>query len=69
MSSRRLQGFSSHRGVHGKLLFAVRSKGDVMAEGGKEDQEVIPGVLPSGGLFHGEVTRGRGADKPVAPCS
>ena len=58
MPSRRPQGSSSHRGVYGKLPFAVRSSDVVMAEGGYEEREEVPGGRRSGGLFHGEVDLG-----------
>ena len=69
MSSRRPQDFSSLRRVHGKLSFAVRGKDVIMAEGGYDKREVVPGGRRSGGLFHVEVVQGRGAEKAVAPRS
>ena len=58
LNSRRPQGFSSHRGVHGKLPLVVPSRYGVMAHGGQEGWEVVSGSRRSGGMFHGDVGQG-----------
>ena len=37
------QGVTSHREIHKKLSFAVRSRYVFMDEGGYEEQNVVPG--------------------------
>ena len=62
MSSRRPQGVSSHRGIHGKFPFGVRCRDGVTAHGGQEGWEVLLGSRRSGGMFRGEVAQGRGRE-------
>ena len=51
MSIRRHQGIPSHRGIHGKLPFAVRSRDGAMTEDGLAEWEVVPGVVDAAAHF------------------
>ena len=60
MYSRRLHDVPSQRGIHENLPFAVWSRYGVVDHGGYEDWEV-------GGLFHGEMAQGQGAEELATP--
>ena len=60
MSSRRPQGVSSYRGIHGKLPVGVWCRNGAMAHGGQEEWEVVSGSRRSLRMFHDEVAQGQG---------
>ena len=62
MSSRRPQGVSSHRGIHGKRPLGVWRRNGVMAHGGLEGWELVSGSCRGGGMLHDEVARGPGGE-------
>ena len=67
LSSRRLQGVSSHRGIDVKRPLGVGCRNGAMAHGGYEGWEGVSGSRRSGGMFHDEVAHGRGGRQLTTP--
>lgn len=67
MLSRRPQDVSGHLGIHGQPPFGVRSRDDIMIQGGYEGGGVVPGDRGVGGLFRSEVAQGRGGEELTTP--
>ena len=69
MSSRRPQGVSSRRGIHGKRPRGVWRRNSAIPHGGYEEWNVVSGGRRRGGMFCDEVAHGLGGEQLATPRS